>query len=202
MIKKNSSAHFRGFTLIEMIVSLGIFGFVSIMAVSSFLFMVVSQRKAINIQSTYDDLRYSIEVVSKELRTGDNYYCGTFSGDITTLAPKDCPPPNGLQAITFINAQGEMITYRYNFKPVNGVSIGVMERSVNGGAFEQATGDNSNIQDLKFYVTGARSSADEIASGDLPTQSIITLVVRGQNGSGKELSKFDLETTVTQRFVK
>lgn len=202
MIKTHSFSQSSGFTLIEMVVSLGIFGVVALLAVSSFLFMVASQRKAINIQSTYDDLRYSIEVVSKELRTGDNYYCGTFSGDISTLAPNDCPPPNGLQAITFINAQGEMITYRYNLRTVNGVSIGVMERSVNGGAFEQATGDNSNIQDLRFYVTGSRSTADEIASGDLPTQSIITLVVRGLNGSGKELSKFDLETTVTQRFVK
>ncbi|OGF61325.1 hypothetical protein A2662_00525 [Candidatus Giovannonibacteria bacterium RIFCSPHIGHO2_01_FULL_45_33] len=203
MKKNNLFAGKPGFSLIEIIVSLGVFGVASLIAVSSLLAMVAAQRKAISIQSAYDDLRYGIEVISKEMRTGDVFYCGVWA-DINTLSPLDCPPTGaGAQAITFVNAQGKMVTYRFNTKALSGVSIGFMERSLDGGVtWEQATGDNANLQDLRFYVTGSKSFQDEATDGELHFHAIITLIVNGSAGSGKSKSQFSLETTMTQRLVR
>lgn len=206
MMKKNGlPAGAHGFTLIEIIVSLGIFGIASLIAVSSLLSMVAAQRKAINIQSAYDDLRYGIEVVSKELRTGDTFYCDPSGVGYTgTPAPNDCPTTSfGGRAITFVNSQGVMMIYRYRTKILNGVTIGFMERSIDGGtSWEQSTGDNANLQDLRFYVTGSKSFTNETVDGEPHFHSVITMIIRGSAGTGKSLSQFSLETTMTQRLVK
>ncbi len=198
-MKNNIDNRKKGFSLIEVVVSLGIFAIAALIGVSSFLSLAVTQRKVINIQSTYDNLRYSIEVMAKEIRTGDTYYCGVFSGTIATLAPNDCRPTGaGAQALTFINSQGIMISYRYSTAVVNGQTIGILQRQLGSAAWEQVSGNDVNLQDFRFFVTGSLPSAGETP----PFQAVITVVSRGISGSGRSTAQFSLETTVTQRSVR
>ena len=96
----------KGFSLIEMIVAVGIFSVAALIGVTALLSLTVSQRKAIAIQSAYDNMRFGVEVISKDLRTGDIIHCSS-SGVLTM--PQDCPP--GVndadplhQSITFLNS--------------------------------------------------------------------------------------------------
>lgn len=193
----------RGFSLIELIVSLGVFALAALIGVSSLLIMVTAQRKAINIQSAYDNVRYTLEIMSKEIRTGDVYYCGAFFGLIADLAPNDCIAGGaGAQAITFINALGKMISYRYNTAVVGGNTIGILERKIDAGVYEQVSGNDINIQDIRFFVTGSKPSADEIAAGQIPFHAVITVIAKGSVGVGRSLSQFSLQTSITQRAIR
>ncbi|OGF72099.1 hypothetical protein A3E06_00145 [Candidatus Giovannonibacteria bacterium RIFCSPHIGHO2_12_FULL_44_42] len=186
----------KGFSLIEMIVAVGIFSVAALIGVTALLSLTVSQRKAIAIQSAYDNMRFGVEVISKDLRTGDIIHCSS-SGVLTM--PQDCPP--GVndadplhQSITFLNSSGQTVRYRLNTCG----SVGCIQRSVGGGPDEQLTGDDINIQDLRFFVKGSLPSEDETP----PFHSTVTIIARGEAGSGKSKSQFSLETTVIQRTVR
>lgn len=186
----------KGFSIIEMVVAVGVFSGAALIAVTALLSLTVSQRKAVSIQSAYGNMRYAVEVISKDLRTGDIFHCGV-SGDINF--PQDCPPSgSGDTAIIFLNASGQ--TVRYQLGTCG--AVGCIQKSVDGGPDEQLSGDDVNIQDLRFFVKGSRSSDLEIADGDPPFQAVITIIARGEAGTGKSKSQFSLETTVTQRTVR
>jgi len=186
----------KGFSLIEMIVAVGIFSGAALIGVTALLSLTLSQRKAIAIQSAYDNMRFGVEVISKDLRTGDIFHCG--SSGILTM-PQDCPP--GVndndpihQSITFLNSSGQIIRYRF----ATCGSVGCIQRSVNAGPDEQLTGDDINILDLRFFVKGSLPSLNESP----PFHSVVTIMAGGEAGSGKSKSQFSLETTVTQRTVR
>lgn len=58
----------RGFTLVELIVAMGIFGFAATFAIASLLALVSVQRKAIATQEAFDNVRYALEFMAKETR--------------------------------------------------------------------------------------------------------------------------------------
>src|SRR3989338_7081181 len=65
-----SSRRNSGFTLLEMIVSMGIFSIVMLMSVSVVIMAQNAQVKARNMQNVQDNVRFVLEFMNKELRTG------------------------------------------------------------------------------------------------------------------------------------
>lgn|SRR3989338_494165 len=181
-----------GFSLIEMVVAVGVFSGAALVGVTALLSLMVSQRKAVAIQSAYDNIRFGVEIISKDLRTGDVYHCG--SSGVLNL-PQDCPPSgNAGTEITFLNSSGQTIRYRI----ATCGAVGCIQKSTNGGADEQITGDDINILNLHFFVTGSQPSSGESP----PFHAVITLIATGEAGLGKSKSQFSLQTTVTQRTVR
>lgn len=68
----------KGFTLIEMIVSLGIFTVVAVVAVGALIKVMDANKKSINLKNTINNLNFTLESMSREMRVGSNY-------DLTTL---------------------------------------------------------------------------------------------------------------------
>lgn len=66
-----------GFTLIEMIVALGIFSIVAVVALGALTKIIVANKKAQTMQSAINNITYGLESVSREMRTGRYYYCNT-----------------------------------------------------------------------------------------------------------------------------
>lgn len=58
----------QGFTLIELMVAVGIFSIVSLMAISIFLTALQAQRKISALQTVQEHGRYLMEIMSKEIR--------------------------------------------------------------------------------------------------------------------------------------
>ncbi|MDE1975434.1 MAG: type II secretion system protein [Patescibacteria group bacterium] len=65
----------RGFTLVEMIVSLMIFSIVAVVALAAMVKIIDANRKAQTIQDAVTNISYALDSMSRELRTGSNYYC-------------------------------------------------------------------------------------------------------------------------------
>ena len=65
--------HERGYSLIELLVAIGIFG--TVVAIMSGMFMTSlrGQKKAVTVQNVADNIRYAMEIMSKEIRMGSNF---------------------------------------------------------------------------------------------------------------------------------
>lgn len=70
---KNKYNNF-GFTLIELIVGMGIFSLVMLSVTGIFQQVVNVQRKAIGAHNVQESLRYILEVMSKEIRTAERNF--------------------------------------------------------------------------------------------------------------------------------
>lgn len=68
----------RGFTLIEIIVALMIFSVVSVVALAALIRIVDANKKAQTIQDAVVNMSFTIESMTRELRTGSAYYCVTL----------------------------------------------------------------------------------------------------------------------------
>ena len=64
-----------GFTLIEMIVSLGVFSVVVTISVGALLILIASNRQLQEEQSVLSNLAFALDSMTREIRTGSQYYC-------------------------------------------------------------------------------------------------------------------------------
>lgn len=68
--KKDSQ---KGYSLIELLVSIGLFSAVVSIMASMFMTSLKGQQKAFTAQNLADNMRYAIEIMSKEIRMGSNF---------------------------------------------------------------------------------------------------------------------------------
>lgn len=169
----------EGFTLFEMIVAVGIFTVVVVIAVSSMLSLTASEKKAITLQNTQDNVRFAVEAMAKEIRTGENF-------------PSTCVI--GCTSITYLTARDVTVSYR-----LNQTSRLIEKASSSTGCAEPFpdtcyfpfTASEVAIENLVFYITGI---------GDDNLQPKVTIVVEAATpGIERTASRLRLQTTVAQR---
>lgn len=196
----------RGFTLIEMLVSVAIFSVVMVMALGALLSLSAADRKAQSLKSAIDNLNFAIDSMSRTIRTGYNYHCGSASGG-------DCP--TGSNTFVFTSYGGATVYYKLessvNDSLANAQTIcgqttnpaGCLIRSYDGSTWSPITGPNVVINDLSansppsylFYLRGSLPG-----SGD-NLQPIVVLTLSGfAQVSVTQQSSFHLQTSITQRI--
>lgn len=179
LIKKNS----KGFTLIEMIVSLGLFTIVLFVATSAFLSIVNVDRKSRATRIVADNLNLSIEDMTRNIKTGLTYYCGTPD----TGSVGDCAL--GANSMFFTNQEGVRIGYY-----LDNVTTHAIFRTTGtgpGAVTQRVTSPEIVIENLKFFVSGSTS----YLSGDRK-QPMVVIMISGSLGANMPIK---IQTTVTQR---
>ena len=164
--------------MLEMVVAVGVFSVAILLATSSFLSLQNAEKKiqsAVNIQN---NLRFAMEIMAKEIRTGESYHCGTDSG----TEPLDCL--SGSSSLTFKNAFGQTIIYRK-------IDSSIQKSSDGGTIFQPLTSSDVRVDDLKFYVVGAP------LNDNAQPRVLINLKASGQVGAS--LTEISLQTSVSQR---
>ncbi len=171
-----------GYTLIELLVSLGIFALVMLTAAAAYLSFIHYNRVAQTASSVINTLSFTIDRMAREMRTGTNFQC---SGSCSL---------SGVTRITFTSAEGCSLTYRHS-----GTSI---LRSESGPApcvlsVDVPMSDSTiSVTSMLFYVRGTSSSPDP------HHQPMVTLVVSGEalvpNSSLRV--PFQIQTGATQRL--
>ena len=177
----------KGFTLVELIVSLGLFIIVITISTGTLLSLSDMSRKVQSTRVAIDNLNLALESMSKEIRVGISYYCNPFPAltapiNFTTSSQiNDCGL--GGTSVAFLAQDGSTTVYR-----INGA---VIERSRDGGStFSSVTSSEINITRLNFYVIGT-------GNADIRQPRVI-IVITGTAGV-KFKSEFKIQTTVTQR---
>jgi len=170
-----------GFTLIELVVAIGIFSIFMLIILGIFTRLVFSQRREIGEQELQEDLRLTLELFNREARLG---FGETFEA--------------GTDAIAFRNQNGECVLYE-----VNGGRIVRDERAADSGLTclwldydnkEELTDNRTIIEELNFIISPSTVDAD---SGDLLKQGLVTVVVKARAGS--EGAVMRLQSTVASR---
>lgn len=168
----------KGFTLIELIVSITIFSIIMTVSIGSILGIFDSNRKSRSLKTVMTNLNLAVESMSREMRFGKNYHCG--AGTLTI--PQNCA--SGGTLVSFLSTDGVQVTYRF---------VGTaLEREVAGGGFQAVTAPEVVIDDLDFYTLGAGTDG---------LQPKVIIKIKSHAGSGKSRSDFTLQTLVTQRPI-
>lgn len=168
----------RGFTLIEMMVSVALFSMVMLAGMAALLTLVNENRKAQALNSVMTDLNFTLESVTRTIRTGYDIDC--------IGAGADCP--NGQNQIQLTDQNGATVTYR--FDATNG---GRLERNGSPLTSQNVVIDTGRS---RFYVTGAEDGE----SGDTE-QPVVRITLVGTATVGQESVDFALQTTTTQRRI-
>lgn len=65
----------KGFTLVEIIIALMIFSIVAVVALAALVRILDANKKAQTIQDSVVSMSFTMESMTRELRTGSTYYC-------------------------------------------------------------------------------------------------------------------------------
>ncbi len=216
----------KGFTLIEMIVSLALFTVVAVIAIGAFLKITDSNKKSQTLKTSINNLSFALESMSREMRVGSSYYCKpnptplSFSGNVvanvitnnSTLNISTCDDlmnnPNGW-VIAFRSSKSGVgssiptcnLIYAYWYRQHSNDSTAFELRKA-----QQTTCDQNITQssfsslispDVKF--TGSRVDVN-IAGTPTPTQPQASFWFKGYAGERlRERTEFEVQTSVSQR---
>jgi prepilin-type N-terminal cleavage/methylation domain-containing protein len=172
----------KGFTLIELMVSITIFSVVMLASMGAVLTVLNSNRKSESLRSVMDNLSFTLDTMTRTIRFGSVYHCGA-SGNLSV--PNDCP--SGDSSLTVLYSSNNQVTFY--------LSSGQIMRVVNAGKPLSMTSPDVNIQTFSFWVVGSMP----YSAGDLLQPKVIVLIkgyVAGTNMTG---SSFTLQTTISQR---
>jgi type II secretory pathway pseudopilin PulG len=200
-----------GFTLIELMVSVGLFVVVMMVAVGSLIAVAGADQKAQAIQSVVNDLNFAIDDMSRNLRTGSQYHCDDGTGDtignlnqVNIVTPQDCST-NGSSYIALLDSNQDVDRIVYWFSstcldnpggtPRAGYAGGCLERSTQSGAtgtWVPLTSPNILLDDARFFTIGA-PAADRI-------QPKVVMRLSAHLVVNSATTSLFMETSVTQRL--
>jgi prepilin-type N-terminal cleavage/methylation domain-containing protein len=174
----------RGYTLIELMVSISIFAVVMTIAAGGYYIMISVNRHAQGVSTGVDNLSFALDAMTRGIRTGTAYSCGTSEGS------GDCS--TGGAAFTYTDQDKNTVTYQ-----LQGSSVQSTETPPDGGTPVSylLTEPDVVVTSLRFYVIGSQPES----TGDA-RQPYVTMVISGTVNVGPGSSEpFTIQTSAAMR---
>lgn len=167
----------RAFTLVELLVSVAVFSVVSVLVAGAYLTMIAVNRQTQATATASDNLAFVLENMTRTIRTGDQYSCGS--------SPNlgDCAA--GASSFTFVDAGGRTIIFA--------LSNGGITEAV-GGVTSTLTDPSITISNLTFIVNGTSKT-------DQREETVKILITGTTPGISKGTLTFHVETMATSRDI-
>ena len=121
----------RGFTMIELLVAMGLFALLSGIVSGSFINIMKSQRSIISFVTANDNASLVFEQMAREFRTGSNF---SLTNEI----------------LSFTNSRGTQVAYKLEDKNIQRSEGG------NDSEFNALLSSDVIVESLKFYLSGNR----------------------------------------------
>lgn len=182
----------RGFTLVELIVSMALFTVVVFITTSAFLTVSNLHKKARVTRAVMDSLSTSLESMVRNIRTGYNYNCSNTPAPgaffpVNPVLPLDCSTGGTSLLFTTSDSSGNNSNYWFNANRIE-YKTGDQEGYV--------TAEEIYVTNAKFYVTGT------VAMPADTNQPRVNMVIQGYVAYDPEQTPFSIYTSVTQRALK
>lgn len=176
----------KGFTLIELMVTMAIFIGVMTIAVGALFSAQVVNTRLEQTQSILDGVNLATEVIVRDMRYGSNFYCDTSIPFPMTSLRKGCAYPSvgtvlifrpatalsdstdsALDRVAYYLSEGVLYKDEYPY--------GASKRTY------QITATDVEVRMLSFYAAGLNSTtgASDYASFSDNDQPLITMVISG-----------------------
>ena len=132
-LRRKTHSRRRGFTLVEMIVSLMIFAVVAVVALGAVIKIISTNKKAQTLQSAITNVSFALDAMSRDVRVGSSYYCannaGTSPGTLVSSGGNTCSSGfSGSSGAIFVFQSPKTdpssptchLDYSYRFNPQSG----------------------------------------------------------------------------------
>lgn len=185
IIKKKYEVQ-QGFSLVELLVSVGIFAVVMVISVNTLLVLINANAKVQGEYAVISNVSFAIDSITRNIRTGLDHYCTASISDGATLPSSAGDCTDGSVVVFTDGETGDRTAYR-----LSGTSI---EQKIEDGSWLRVTSSNVVVTDFVFTVSGA-------AGGDTQ-QPVVIFLLQGEvdDGSGGSTA-FSLQSTVTARIL-
>lgn len=199
-----------GFTLIEVLVSVGLFVIVMMVSLTVILSIVDGNKKSQAINTVVNNLNSSIDSMVRDMKTGTNYQCAganAVSGDplltqpaTLKLGPSHCPAAGiALDAINFVSTiTGSERSVRYQYKPQSGATTGSIVKEV---CTASCTGLQTSITSSEINITDMRMYVKAPPAGGQSQPGIFIIISGTAKINATTVSDFHLQTYVSQRIL-
>lgn len=208
-----------GFSLVELIVSLAVFSVVITISVGALLTLISTNQKLQIEQSIMTNMSFALDSMTREIRTGTNYYCLSgsesaglndgqqiFSGgkDMDTDSIRDCDgntSNSNYHGISFLET-GDSLTASSDDE-VDRVayfyasSTKELMRRIDKGEPRSIISSGVEIVNAEFFVSDTAKLYD---SGDT-VQPTVTIFIQARDVSDASGKLYNIQTTVTQRTL-
>jgi prepilin-type N-terminal cleavage/methylation domain-containing protein len=184
LVRRDRIAKSSGFTLVELMVSLTVFSVVMLISTGVLLVMIDVNAKGQALYSSYSNLTFALDSMTREIRTGRNYYCGS-NWPVDEVVTRDC---DGEGLIVFDRGwDGERVGYR--------LQDGRIEQRIGeAGGWFPITAVEVLVSALDLTVEGTEDSDTE--------QPYVDVRVAGEIYNGlTEPTDFEISTRVIQRVL-
>jgi prepilin-type N-terminal cleavage/methylation domain-containing protein len=194
----------RGFTLVEMIVAVGLFSIVMLIAVGALLALTGANRKAQALQSVMNNLNIALDGMVRSIRMGSEYHCG--NGVFIPGGNNDCAITGGTSFSfkPFCNENCDPLNHWiYKFDTdgsvcgQNVIKNRICKSANNGNpnSYYALTSPEVTIENMNFYVVGTTPGDTE--------QPKVVVTVQGTAGgtNAKTTTTFSIQATAVQRLL-
>lgn len=170
-----------GYTLIELVVAVGLFSVIMTLASGAYFVMINVNRQAQGITTGINNLSFALETMTRTIRTNTRYSCNP---SVSASAPHGCVS-GGNSRFYVTDPSGRRVKYS-----IDGTSI---VQEIDGGIGDPLTDPSVTVSSLRFYVSGPVPADDQ--------QARVTIVVSGtvSSGPGGKTERFNVETGATMR---
>lgn len=189
MINKNQKI--KGFTLVETLVSLLIFGFISVIMVNVFVSVLNTQKRILQNQELMSSSSYALDYVAKLIRMAEN----DESGNCTGTAGKNYSLTAAPNSITFLAYDTKSSSYKCTQFLLSEATIkerkSTDENISNLGIAQSITSSSIYVNSLTFALTG---------DGTDTLQPKVTIMIKMKSGSLLDNGpNIIIQTSVSQR---
>lgn len=170
----------KGFTLIEMMVSVALFSVVLMVELGTIVTLMDSNRKARSLMNSTNNLNFAVDSMVRSFKSGESPGAtGSNSSCFTTTEIN--------YSVSDDPAQFAKRTVEYCLKEIE--DNGTITKQINGGSDVPLTSPYVDIEYLHFDVTGTTRGS----------QPMLTIVMEGTaKVSEKISSNFAIQTSVSQ----
>jgi type II secretory pathway pseudopilin PulG len=195
ILNKRKLKNMRGFTLIETLVGVSLFTFVTFVAISALFSMQTLNTKMKTIKNVYDSMYLVVDDVTRELKQGANYENKNITKTPDTAqsctADKDCvnfsylDPEN-----TSVDSEHGYYYDATNFSVYKYTKVGSADTE-----YQKITKDDVKITKVKFEIVGGASYGDVAPDTQQP---MVKFIIKGET-KVKPIIPFYIESVISQR---
>lgn len=186
----------RGFSLIELIVSVALFATVMLVSVATLLALVDANRKAQALQSVMNNLNVALDSMVRSIRMGSTYHCG--SAPYTSAL--SCPSGSTVFAFEPFGGDPDDATDQWVYE-YDSVTKRLYKSEHGGLSRLPVTAPEVQIEEMVFYVIGTDRGCTVSPCDAIQPKVVIS--IRGTAGTdkAKTTTDFAIQATAVQRLL-